>query len=348
MKREEKRVDERFADKADTDKTARMRLDEDFSEDETDLDAASEGTRVSFTVESSDRLDKLVSAACGISRSAAAQRIDEENVTVNGKAAVKSTKPALGDTVEVFLPPDIPCETQPQNIPIDIVYEDDDLLIVNKPRGMVVHPAPGNPDGTLVNALLYHCGDRLSGINGVIRPGIVHRIDKDTSGLLIVAKNDEAHKNLALQIKEHSFDRIYNAIVSGNVREDEGVIDLPIGRHPKDRKKMTVTEKNSRRAVTHYKVIERFAGYTFLELKLETGRTHQIRVHTAHTGHAVLGDPLYAPNGGKNPFGLSGQCLHARFIGFIHPRSGKYVSFDSELPDYFTRILEILRKKSQQ
>lgn len=318
--------------------------DEDFSEDEA---AETRGTESVFTVDRSERLDRLVSDFCNISRSAAAQRIEEENVTVNGKTVSKSAKPNVGDTVRVWLPPDIPCEAVPQNIPIDIVYEDDDLLIVNKPRGMVVHPAPGNPDGTLVNALLYHCRGRLSGINGVIRPGIVHRIDKDTSGLLIVAKNDEAHKSLAAQIKEHSFDRIYNAIVTGGMREEEGVIDLPIGRHPKERKKMAVTEKNSRRAVTRYRVMERFSGYTLLELKLETGRTHQIRVHMAHGGHPVLGDPLYAPNGGKNPFGLVGQCLHARYIGFIHPRSGEYVSFDSPLPDYFTHILEILRKKSQ-
>lgn len=300
-----------------------------------------------FTTDSCERIDKQISERIGITRSAAAVRLENGDVTIDGKAVrSKSFKPPVGMHVCVTLPPAVPCDAQPQNIPIDIPYEDDDLLIVNKPRGMVVHPAPGNYDGTLVNALLYHCSGRLSGINGVVRPGIVHRIDKDTSGLLIVAKTDEAHIKLAAQIKDHSFDRIYNAVVYGNIKDDEGTIDLPIGRHPKDRKKMTVTEKNSRFAVTHYRVLERFSGYTFIECKLETGRTHQIRVHMSHIGHAVLGDPLYAPNGGKNPFGLVGQCLHAKCIGFIHPITNEYVSFDSPLPDYFSDILEKLRKRS--
>lgn len=301
---------------------------------------------VDFTTVSSERLDKQIAEHVGITRSAAAVRIENGDVTVDGKTiSAKSYKPSVGMLVRVTLPPAVPCDAQPQNIPIDVLYEDDELLIVNKPRGMVVHPAPGNYDGTLVNALLYHCAGRLSSINGVIRPGIVHRIDKDTSGLLIVAKTDEAHIKLAEQIKVHSFDRIYHAIVYGNLKDDEGTIDLPIGRHPKDRKKMTVTDKNSRHAVTHYRVLERFSGYTYVECKLETGRTHQIRVHMAHGGHAILGDPLYAPNGGKNPFGLVGQCLHAKFIGFVHPKTEKCVSFDSALPDYFSDILERLRKR---
>ena len=309
-----------------------------------ELDILEETQVIEFCVSDSIRLDALVSKECGITRSAAAKLIDDGAVTVSSKTAAKSLKPKVGETVCVTLPPLRDCEAQPQDIPVDIVYEDDDLLVVNKPRGMVVHPAPGNPDGTLVNALLHHCKGSLSGINGVIRPGIVHRIDKDTSGLLMVAKNDDSHICLAEQIKEHSFTRVYNAIVSGNIKDDCGTVDLPIGRHPKDRKKMAVTDKNSRNAVTHFKVIERFSDYTFLELRLETGRTHQIRVHMSHKGHAVLGDPLYAPNAGKNRFGLAGQCLHAKTIGFVHPKTGEYIEKTSELPEYFSDILEKLRK----
>ena len=220
------------------------------------------------------------------------------------------------------------------------MFEDDDLLVVNKPKGMVVHPAPGNYDGTLVNALLYHCGDSLSGINGVLRPGIIHRIDKDTSGLLIVAKNDFSHKLLAEQIKEHSFTRKYRAVVYGNLKEDEATINAPIGRHPVDRKKMTVTQKNSREAVTHYKVLKRYAGFTYVELKLETGRTHQIRVHMSSIGHPVAGDPVYGPK--KVITSLGGQCLHAYYIEFVHPRTGQTLSFSSGLPDYFTKFLGTL------
>lgn len=295
-----------------------------------------------FEAEASERLDALVAKACNITRSASVKLIEGGLVTVSGKTAAKSAKPKCGEQISVTFPPVRECDATPQDIPIEIVFEDDDLLVVNKPRGMVVHPAPGNPDGTLVNALLFHCKGRLSGINGVIRPGIVHRIDKDTSGLLIVAKNDETHIGLAQQIKEHSFTRIYNAIVCGNIKDDCGTIDLPIGRHPKDRKKMAVTEKNSKNAVTHFNVLKRFNGYTFLELKLETGRTHQIRVHMSNRGHAVLGDPVYGPNGGKNRFGLCGQCLHARVIGFIHPRTKQYLEFSSELPEYFSDILRKL------
>ncbi len=314
--------------------------------DEEELCADTEDNVLSFVADTSDRLDKLVSEKCEMTRSAAAKLIDAGSVTVSSKVASKSTKPKVGETVTVILPELVPCDAVPQNIPVDIVFEDEHLLVVNKPRGMVVHPAPGNPDKTLVNALMYHCEGRLSGIGGVIRPGIVHRIDKDTSGLLIIAKNDDAHIALAAQIKEHSFIRIYQAIVTGNIKDDSGTIELPIGRHPKDRKKMAVTDKNSKHAITHYKVIERYNGYTHLELRLETGRTHQIRVHMSHKGHPVLGDPLYARDGGRNKFGLEGQCLHAKFIGFDHPITGEYIEFDSELPEYFKNILAKLNNRN--
>lgn len=240
----------------------------------------------------------------------------------------------------VVIPPPVPLEVKAQQIPLDIVYEDDDLLVVNKPKGMVVHPAVGNHEGTLVNALLAHCGDSLSGINGIIRPGIVHRIDKDTSGLLIVAKNDFAHQHLAQQIKVHSFTREYEAVVHGGFSDEEGTVDAPIGRHPVERKKMAVTEKNSRNAVTHYRVLQRYQNFTHLRLRLETGRTHQIRVHMAYMGHPVAGDPVYGP---KKPVGgLSGQCLHAKLIGFMHPRNGRYLEFESPLPAYFVQFLRTL------
>ncbi|MBR5015272.1 MAG: RluA family pseudouridine synthase, partial [Clostridia bacterium] len=229
-------------------------------------------------------------------------------------------------------------EAKPQDIPLDIFYEDDDLLVVNKPKGMVVHPAAGNPDGTLVNALLFHCKGSLSGINGEIRPGIVHRIDKDTSGLLVVAKNDATHQKLAEQIKEHSFTRCYKAVVHGNIKDDEGTIDAPIGRSPKDRKKMAVTDKNSREAVTHFKVLERFKDYTYIECKLETGRTHQIRVHMAYRGNPVAGDTLYGPK--NTPKDLNGQCLHAYKLGFVHPKTGEYLEFEAPLPEYFEKFLK--------
>ena len=238
----------------------------------------------------------------------------------------------------------MPYEAKAENIPLDIVYEDNDLLVVNKPKGMVVHPAAGNYDGTLVNALLYHCGDSLSGINGVLRPGIVHRIDKDTSGLLIVAKNDESHKFLSGQIKEHSFTREYEAVVWGSVREDEGTVNAPIGRNPNDRKKMCITQKNSKEAVTHYSVIARYKGYTHIRCVLETGRTHQIRVHMASLGHPVAGDLVYGVKNEKVAF--EGQCLHAKKIGFVHPATGEYMEFDSELPEYFKNFLTKLRNIS--
>ena len=291
------------------------------------------------------RLDKfLADSGLELSRSAAVGMIDNGNVTVNGKAQNKKYKLSDGDEVIIRIPDPVPYDAEAENIPLDIVYEDEDLLVVNKPKGMVVHPAAGNYDGTMVNALLYHCGDSLSGINGVLRPGIVHRIDKDTSGLLIVAKNDRAHKLLAEQIKEHSFTREYEAIVFGNLKNDEGTVDAPIGRHPVDRKKMCITSKNSKNAVTHYQVLERLRGYTYIRCILETGRTHQIRVHLASLGHPVAGDMIYGVKNEKVPF--TGQCLHARKIGFIHPTSGKYMEFVSPLPDYFEQFLAKLRRQT--
>ena len=289
------------------------------------------------------RIDKALSlAAEDFTRSHIQSVLEEKAVLVNGRPVSKSYKLNIGDKV-MFTPPELKAlDIEAENIPLDIVYEDDDLLIVNKPRGMVVHPAPGNYSGTLVNALMYHCGDRLSGINGVIRPGIVHRIDKDTSGLLIVAKNDFAHERLAAQIKEHSFTRRYMAVVHGNLKNDTGVIDAPIGRNPNDRKKMCVTDKNSRSAVSRYEVLERFGNFTLVRVTLETGRTHQIRVHMSYIGHPVAGDPVYGPRNGVTK--LNGQCLHAEFIGFEHPRDGRYIEFSSELPDYFTAFLKTLKK----
>lgn len=287
------------------------------------------------------RVDKFISDSdVGLSRNSAANLIESNMVSVNGKFVCKKYKLAAGDEVIVSVPDPVPYEAKAENIPLDIVYEDDCLLVVNKPKGMVVHPAPGNCEGTLVNALLYHCNGSLSGINGIMRPGIVHRIDKDTSGLLIVAKNDSAHKLLARQIKEHSFTREYETVVYGDLKNDEGTIDAPIGRNPNDRKKMCVTDKNSKNAVTHYSVLKRYNGYTYLRCRLETGRTHQIRVHMAYIGHPVSGDLVYGLK--KEKVNFEGQCLHARKIGFIHPCSGKYMEFNSELPEYFKKYLEKL------
>lgn len=278
----------------------------------------------------------------GKTRSAVQKLMDQGKVLVNGKAGRKNDKVKPGDSIRVEIPEPEPLELLPQDIPLDIVYEDEHLLVVNKPKGMVVHPAPGNPDGTLVNALLYHCGQSLSGINGVIRPGIVHRIDKDTSGLLMVAKNDLAHQSLAAQIAAHTFTRMYNTVVYGNLKTDEGTISAPIARHPTDRKKMAVVP-GGREAVTHYRALERLPGFTLVECRLETGRTHQIRVHMAHIGHPVAGDPVYGPK--KCITSLNGQCLHARLLGFVHPATGEYMEFDSGLPPYFTDFLEKLRRK---
>ncbi len=284
------------------------------------------------------RLDKAITVLCeDLSRNSVQQLIDEENVLVNGTVANKKYSVKKNDIITVSLPEPKELSIDAENIPLDIVYEDEHLLVVNKPKGMVVHPAAGNYNGTLVNALLYHCGDSLSGINGVIRPGIVHRIDKDTSGLLIVAKNDVAHKGLAEQIKDHSFTREYKTIVVGNVKDNEGTIDAPIGRHPKDRKKQAVTDKNSRNAISHFEVIERFNGFTFLKVRLETGRTHQIRVHMAYRGTPVAGDVVYGNP--KKTYGLQGQCLHAATIGFVHPITKEYLEFTSDLPDYFTDFI---------
>ena len=286
------------------------------------------------------RLDKLIADGTELSRSAAVKLIEQGNVLVNGSPAGKKDIPAAGSAVEITLPEPQSTDILPENIPLDIVYEDDDLLVVNKPKGMVVHPAAGHYSGTLVNALMYHCGDSLSGINGEIRPGIVHRIDKDTSGLLMVAKNDLAHIGLSEQIKEHSFTREYRAVVCGRFKEPEGTVNAPIGRHPVDRKKMTVTDRNSKPAVTHYTVLEEFNGYSFIKLRLETGRTHQIRVHMAYIGHPVLGDDVY----GKPFKGIDGQCLHAGKIGFVHPITYEYMEFESELPQYFHQVLEKVRR----
>ena len=291
------------------------------------------------------RIDRFLSGEdTGLSRSALQGLVAEGHVLCNGKAPAKSLKLKAGDIILLEIPDAKPIEAVPQEIPLDIIYEDAHLLVVNKPKGMVVHPAPGNPDGTLVNALLWHCKGSLSGIGGEIRPGIVHRIDKDTSGLIIAAKNDLAHAALAAQLKDHSLARTYVCIVCGKIKDDSGTIDAPIGRHPADRKKMAVTEKNSRSAVTHWRVLERFSGYTLVECKLETGRTHQIRVHMAYRGHPILGDMVY---GHKKPeLGQDSQCLHAKELRFVHPRTGQLVTVCCELPDYFTALLEKLRARA--
>ena len=289
-----------------------------------------------------ERIDKVICNFNGeFTRSGVQKMIEKNAVSVNGTAVTKNYKVRLNDKIALVVPKAENLDISAENIPLDIRYEDSDLLVVNKPKGMVVHPAAGNYDGTLVNALLYHCKDSLSGINGVIRPGIVHRIDKDTSGLLIVAKNDFAHIALADQIKAHSFTREYQTVVYGGFSVEEGTVDAPIGRHSVDRKKMAVTEKNSKYAVTHYHVIKRFNGFTHLGVRLETGRTHQIRVHMSYIGHPVAGDPVYGPK--KVITSLNGQCLHAGLIGFKHPRSGKYIEIESELPSYFTDFLRSLK-----
>lgn len=288
------------------------------------------------------RIDAFIAANCdGISRSAAARLLEEGFVTVDGKRPAKSSRLAGDEEVIVSLPEAEETEVAAQDIPLDVVYEDEDVIVVNKPVGLVVHPAPGHPDGTLVNALLHHCGDSLSGIGGEKRPGIVHRIDRDTSGLIIAAKNDAAHLALSAQLSDHSLARTYECLALGNFRDDSGTIDAPIGRHHSDRKKMTVTAHNSRHAVTHWEVIARYQGVTHLRCHLETGRTHQIRVHLAHIGHPILGDTVY---GGKKPVpGLTGQCLHAVGLRFIHPRTGELVSLSCPLPEEFEAQLRKYR-----
>lgn len=291
------------------------------------------------------RIDKFLSyklSEANITRSSIQKMIDKGYVLVNNIIKQNNYKIKNNDIIDVNIPNPEIIQTLPENIPLNIIYEDDDLLVVNKPKGMVVHPAIGNYNGTLVNALLFHCAGTLSGINGKIRPGIVHRIDKDTSGLLIVAKNDFSHHKLALQIKEHSFNREYEAIVYGNFKNESGTIDAPIGRNLNDRKKMAVTDKSSKNAITYYKVLNRFNGFTHIRLKLETGRTHQIRVHMAYIGHPVAGDTVYGPK--KIIKSLNGQCLHAKLIGFNHPRDNRYLEFESELPDYFKKFLLKLEK----
>ncbi|MCQ2449392.1 MAG: RluA family pseudouridine synthase [Clostridia bacterium] len=289
----------------------------------------------------SRRLDVYTASAADVTRSHAVRLIEDGCVQVNGQIASKNCKLKPGDTVVINIPEPQVYEIIPENIPLDIVYEDNDLLVVNKPKGMVVHPAAGNETGTLVHAVMYHCGNSLSGINGVLRPGILHRIDKNTSGLLLIAKNDRAHLSLAEQIKEHTCDRVYEAVVYGDLKGDSGTIDAPIGRHPVKRKQMAVTDVHSKDAVTHYEVVERFGAFTHVRLRLETGRTHQIRVHLAYIGHPVAGDDVYGPK--KVIERLNGQCLHARQIGFVHPSTQERMTFSSDLPNYFTDFIEECR-----
>lgn len=289
------------------------------------------------------RIDKVLSEYfADYSRSFLKKLFDDGLITVNSKSVKPSYKVKSADMIDISVPDPVNIDIAPENIPLDIIYEDDDIILVNKPKGMVVHPAPGHYGGTLVNGLMYHFGDSLSGINGEFRPGIVHRIDMDTTGVLVVCKNDSAHRSLSEQLHEHSITRKYYAIVHGNIQQNEGTVDAPIGRSPKDRKKMAVNTRNGRRAVTHYRVLERFGGrYTYIECQLETGRTHQIRVHMASIGHPILGDDVYGPK--KCPFKLQGQTLHAGVLGFIHPSTGEYIEFKADLPEYFKELLVKLR-----
>ena len=299
-----------------------------------------------FTVENQegDRIDRYLSEELeDRSRSYIQKLIKEQYVKVNEKPVKANYRLSLGDMVEIDLPEAKEPDIVPEDIPMDILYEDQDIIMINKPKQMVVHPAPGHYSGTLVNALMYHCGDELSGINGTMRPGIVHRIDMDTTGSLVVCKNDMAHQSLSAQLKEHSIRRIYVAIVHGNIKEDSGTVNAPIGRHPTERKKMSTHCKNGREAITHYQVLERFGDYTYIQCELETGRTHQIRVHMASIGHPLLGDQVYGPK--KCPFPtLQGQTLHARTLGIIHPRTGEHLEVNAPLPDYFEELLESLWK----
>ncbi len=298
-----------------------------------------------LTVSEAGRVDALIARAMPeLSRAFVQKLLEDGRVTCRGKPVKKSFRPEPGDVLLIDIPEPEALEVTAEDIPLDVVFEDRDVIVVNKPKGLVVHPAPGHPDGTLVNALIAHCGDELSGINGVLRPGIVHRIDKDTSGLIIAAKNDAAHKCLAAQLADHTLSRTYECIVVGTLRDDAGTVNAPIGRHPTDRKKMCVTEKNSKPAVTHWRVLERFDGFTLVECRLETGRTHQIRVHMAYIGHPILGDTVY---GAKKPVpGLEGQCLHAKKLRFIHPTTKESVELECPMPAYFEKTLEKLRKKN--
>lgn len=305
--------------------------------------------RLEFTAAPADtgkRLDAWLAGQCeGISRSMIQTLAEQGRITLNGGVANKKDKLRVGDTVVLLLPDPQPIEAKPQDIPLEIVYEDADLLVVNKPKGMVVHPAPGNPDGTLVNALLYHCAGELSGIGGAIRPGIVHRIDKDTSGLLVVAKNDTAHQKLSAQLSVHAMHRVYRAVVYGNLKEDEGFVEAPLGRDPRDRKKMAVLpgDAAARYAYTGWQVLERFGTFTYIACKLKTGRTHQIRVHMASIGHPLAGDAVYGP--AKVIKSMQGQCLHAGELGFVHPSTGEWMQFEAPLPAYFEECLTRLRKE---
>lgn len=290
-----------------------------------------------------ERIDKYLSeACCGLTRSYLQKLLKSQLVEVDGKAVKNSYRVSAGETVELEVPEAVEPEIEAEPIPLDILYEDKDIILINKPKGMVVHPAAGHYSQTLVNGLMYHCRGELSGINGVMRPGIVHRIDMDTTGVLIVCKNDFAHNSIAEQLKVHSITRKYYAIVHGVIGEDEGTVDAPIGRHPVDRKKMSINYKNGKHAVTHYRVLERFKQFTYVECQLETGRTHQIRVHMASLNHPLLGDSVYGPS--KCPFKLQGQTLHAGVLGIIHPRTGEYMGFSAPLPEYFENLLEKLRK----
>jgi len=287
------------------------------------------------------RIDKCLNTLMdSLSRSYIQKLVAEGEITVNGKCVKSSYRVSTDDEVRLLLPPSVTPDILPENIPLSILYEDSDVIVVNKPKGMVVHPAPGHLSGTLVNALMYHCGEELSGINGVLRPGIVHRIDRDTTGSIIACKNDRAHNEIARQLKEHTIVRRYQAIVHGSLKEEEGTVRTLIGRHHTDRKKMAVVSSGGKEAITHYKVLEHFKDYTFIECVLETGRTHQIRVHMAHLGHPLLGDEVYGPK--ACPFRLQGQTLHAKILGFCHPSTGEYVETDAPLPEYFLKLLKIL------
>ena len=289
------------------------------------------------------RIDRFLSNKLEeMSRSYLQKLLKDNLIYVNGGHIKSNYKVQPTDQIIIEIPEAETLDILPEDIPLDILYEDEDVLVVNKPKGMVVHPSAGHTSGTLVNAVLYHCQGNLSGINGVMRPGIVHRIDKDTTGALLICKNDNAHKDLAEQLKEHSIKRRYRAIVLGNIKEQEGTVEGPIGRHPIDRKKMAINHKNGKDAVTHYRVLERFGNFTYIECRLETGRTHQIRVHMTSIGHPLLGDEVYGS--GKNPFHLQGQTLHAMVLGFVHPRTGEYMEFTAPLPEYFVKLLEELRK----